>query len=173
MLDLKEHLKTLVEAHAPSGHEEPIREIIRSVWKPLTTRFEQDGLGSLIGIKQATHPTKPARKIMLAAHMDEIGLMVRDVVDGFIFVHRISGVDARIMMAQPVMVHGKRPLPGLVSTVPPHLLKADARKKYPTFDELVIDVGLPAAEVADLVQIGDLITPDVAMLELSGKKLAA
>ena len=70
MLDVKEHLKTLVEAHAPSGHEEPIREIIRSVWKPLTNRMEQDKLGSLIGIKQATHPVKPARKIMLAAHMD-------------------------------------------------------------------------------------------------------
>lgn len=173
MLDVKEHLKTLVEAHAPSGHEEPIREIIRSVWKPLTNRMEQDKLGSLIGIKQATHPVKPARKIMLAAHMDEIGLMVRDVVDGFIFVHRISGVDARVMMAQPVMVHGRKPLPGLVSTVPPHLLKADARKKYPSFDELVIDVGLPAKEVADLVQIGDLITPDVPMIELNGKKVAA
>ncbi len=173
MLDVKAHLKTLVEAHAPSGHEGPIREIIRSVWQPLTDRLEQDKLGSLIGIKQATNPVKPARKIMLAAHMDEIGLMVRDVVDGFIFIHRISGVDARVMMAQPVMVHGRRPLPGLVSTVPPHLLKADARKKYPTFDELVIDVGLPAAEVAELVQIGDLITPDVPMIELNGKKLAA
>lgn len=172
MLDVKEHLRSLVDAHSPSGHEGPIREIIRSVWQPLTTRMEMDKLGSLIGIKQATHPTKPARKIMLAAHMDEIGLMVRDVVDGFIFVHRISGVDARIMMAQPVMVHGRRPLPGLVSTVPPHLLKADARKKYPTFDELVIDVGLPATEVAELVQIGDLITPDAPMIDLNGKKVA-
>ena len=172
MLDVKAHLKILVEAHAPSGHEEPIRTIIRSVWKPLTTRLEQDKLGSLIGIKKAIHPVKPARKIMLAAHMDEIGLMVRDVVDGFIYVHRISGVDARIMMAQPVMVHGRKSVPGIVATVPPHLLKADARKKYPTFDELVIDVGLPAAEVNELIQIGDLITPDVPMLELNGKKLA-
>lgn len=173
MLDLKAHLKALVEAHAPSGHEGPVREIIREAWEPLTDEMEQDGLGSLIGIKRATEPVDPPRRIMLAAHMDEIGMMVRDVVDGFIFVHRISGVDNRVMLAQPVMVHGKRPLPGIVATVPPHLLSASARKKYPSFDELIIDVGLPADEVAELVRIGDLITPDVPLLELQGKRVAA
>lgn len=173
MFDLKQHLKTLVEAHAPSGHEGPIRDLIRAAWKPLTDSMEQDKLGSLIAIKKATKPLKPARKIMLAAHMDEIGMMVRDVVDGFIYVHDIDGVDNRILMAQPVMVHGRKPLPGIVASVPPHLLSASARKKYPTFDELIVDVGLPAAEVARLVRIGDLITPDVPMIELNGKRLAA
>jgi endoglucanase len=109
---------------------------------------------------------------MLAAHMDEIGLMVRDIVDGFIYVHRISGVDNRVMVSQPVVVHGKRPLPGLVASVPPHLLSAEARKKYPSFEELVIDVGLPADEVGELVHLGDLITPDVPMIELMGKRVA-
>jgi putative aminopeptidase FrvX len=172
LLDIKQHLKTLVEAHAPSGHEGPIRDILREAWKPLTDGMEQDKLGSLIGIKRATKPTKPARKIMLAAHMDEIGMMVRDIVDGFIYVHRISGVDNRVMVAQPVLVHGKRPLPGIVASVPPHLLTPDARKKYPSFDDLVIDVGLPDAEVRQLVKLGDLITPDVPMIELSGKRVA-
>lgn len=173
MLDLKQHLKTLVEAHSPSGHEGPIRELIREAWKDRVDAFEQDKLGSLIGIKRATQPLKTPRKIMLAAHMDEIGMMVRDVVDGFIYVHRISGVDNRVMMAQPVMVHGRKPLPGVVASVPPHLLSNGARKKYPTFDELVIDVGLPADEVAKLVRLGDLITPDVPMIELQGKRLAS
>ncbi|MEZ4668959.1 MAG: M42 family metallopeptidase [Anaerolineae bacterium] len=173
MFDLKQHLKSLVEAHAPSGYEGPIREIIREAWRPLTNSMEQDKLGSLIGIKKATNSLKKTRKIMLAAHMDEIGMMVRDVVDGFIYVHDIDGVDNRILMAQPVMVHGRRPLPGVVASVPPHLLSAAARKKYPSFDEIIVDVGLPAAEVAKLVRIGDLITPDVSMIELSGKRLAA
>lgn len=173
MLDLKKHLKTLVETHAPSGHEAPIREILRDAWKDLTDEIQQDGLGSLIGIKRATHPVDPPRRIMLAAHMDEIGLMVRDIVDGFIYVHRISGVDNRVMLAQPVLVHGKKPLPGVVATTPPHLLTAEARKNYPSFDELVIDVGLPAEEVSELVTIGDLITLDVSLLELNGKRVAA
>ncbi len=173
MFDLKGHLKQLVEAHAPSGHEGPIREIVRETWKDLVDEFQQDGLGSLVGIKRATDPTTPTRKIMLAAHMDEIGLMVRDIVDGFIFVHRISGIDNRVMLSQPVIVHGQRPLKGVVAATPPHLLAADERKKYPTMNDLVIDVGLPADEVAELVNLGDLITPDVAMIELQGKKLAA
>jgi endoglucanase len=172
LFDLKQHLKTLVEAHAPSGHEGPIREIIRAEWHDLVDAMEQDRLGSLIAIKRGSEPLDPPRRIMLAAHMDEIGMMVRDVVDGFIYVHRISGVDNRVMPAQTVLVHGKRPLPGIVATVPPHLLKNSERHKYPTFDELMIDVGLPAEEVAELVRIGDLITVDVPMVELQGSRVA-
>jgi endoglucanase len=173
LVDLKAHLKTLTEAHAPSGYEGPIREILREAWADFVDETQQDGLGSFIGVKHATNPVDPPRKIMLAAHMDEIGMMVRDVVNGFIYVHRISGVDNRIMLAQPVIVHGRKPLTGLVAAAPPHLLSAEARKKYPTFDELVIDVGLPAEEVDALVSIGDLITPDTELLELQGSRLAS
>jgi endoglucanase len=172
LFDLKTHLRTLVETHAPSGYEAPIRDVLRYEWTALVDRVETDKLGSLIAIKQATQPVDPPRRIMLAAHMDEIGMMVRDVVDGFIFVHRISGVDNRLMPAQPVMVHGRRMLPGLVASVPPHLLKGNNAGKYPTFDDLVIDVGLPAEEVAALVRIGDLITPDAPMIELQGTRVA-
>lgn len=166
MFDLKAHLKTLSEAHAPSGHEGPVRELIREAWAGLVDDFEQDGLGSLIGIKRATRSIDPPRRIMLAAHMDEIGLMVRDIVDGFLVVHRISGIDNRVMPAQPVIVHGKRPLKGVVATIPPHLSNPEDRKTYPTMDQLVVDVGLSADEVTELVTIGDLITPDAPMLEM-------
>jgi len=173
LFDLKTHLRTLVEAHAPSGHEGPIVDILREDWANLVDEFDQDGLGSLIGIKRATKPIDPSRRIMLAAHMDEIGLMVKGVVDGFITVHRISGVDNRVMVAQPVIVHGQRPLPGIVASKPPHLLDANERKTYPGFNDLLIDVGLPADEVARLVKPGDLITPDTKMVDLMGRKVAA
>jgi tetrahedral aminopeptidase len=97
MLDLKEHLRTLVEAHAPSGHEAPIRALLREAWRDYADEFIEDKLGSLIGIKRATRAQSTPRKIMLSAHMDEIGLMVRDIVDSFIYVHRISGIDNRVM----------------------------------------------------------------------------
>lgn len=173
MLDLKAHLKTLVEAHAPSGHEAAVRALVHEAWQPLVDSFDGDKLGSLIGIKRATQPPQTPRKIMLAAHMDEIALMVRDIVDGFVYVHRIAGMDNRVLLAQPVLVHGKRPLPGIVAAAPPHLLSAAERKKYPSFDALVIDLGLPAAEVESLVQIGNLITVDVPLVELSGNRVAA
>lgn len=172
MFDLKAHLKSLIETPGPSGHEGPVRAVVREAWGELVDTMEQDGLGSLIGIKRATAPTEPRRRIMLAAHMDEIGMMVREVVDGFIYVHRISGCDSRLMLSQPVIVHGRKSLPGVVAAVPPHLLKPEMRTKYPTFDELIIDVGLPASEVEALVQIGDLITPDVPMIELQNGRLA-
>lgn len=172
MFDLKEHLRSLVDAHAPSGHEAPVRNIVRESWADLVNEFDQDKLGSLIGIKHATQALDKPRKIMLAAHMDEIGLMVRDIVDGFIYVHRVSGIDNRIMMAQPVIVHGREPLRGVVVSKPPHLMKDTERKKYPTINQLVIDLGLPAAEVEQLVRIGDLITPDTPMIDLNGKMVA-
>jgi len=173
MLDLKAHLKALVEVHAPSGHEAAARAVIRQAWEPLVDDFEGDKLGSLIGIKRATQPLETPRKIMLAAHMDEIALMVRDIVDGFIYVHRIAGMDNRVLLSQPVMVHGRRALPGIVAAAPPHLLSAAERRKYPTFDALVIDLGLPAETVESLVQVGDLITVDVPLVELSGNRVAA
>lgn len=172
MFELKDHLRALTETHAPSGHETLIHPVIREAWTPLVDSFQQDGLGSLIGIKKATKPLKPARKILLAAHMDEIGMLVTDVKDGFITVTDLSGVDNRIMLAQPVIVHGRQALPGIVATTPPHLSAANGRKQYPGWNDLVIDVGLPAAEVAELVQVGDMVTPSAPLIDLLGKKVA-
>jgi endoglucanase len=170
--DLKAHLKTLTEAHAPTGHEGAIRDILRDSWGALVDEMQTDGLGSLIGIKRATRPVDPPRRIMLAAHMDEIGLMVRAVQDGFIFVHRITGVDARTMLAQPVIVHGREPIPGLVAAAPPHLLKPEERTRYPGIDALVIDTGRTPDEIGALVRPGDLVTVDAPMIELLGQRVA-
>ena len=99
--------------------------------------------------------------------------MVRQIEDGFIYAQRVSGIDPRVMLAQPVIVHGQRQLPGIVATMPPHMLVAADRKRYPPIDALVIDLGLPADEVEALVSIGDLITMDAPMIELKGRRVAA
>ncbi|MBK8138516.1 MAG: M20/M25/M40 family metallo-hydrolase [Chloroflexi bacterium] len=172
MFDLKTHLKSLVEAHGPSGHEAPIRAILTEAWQTLTDTTETDRLGSFIGIKRATLASDTPRRIMLAAHIDEIGMLVTDIIDGFLMIRRISGVDNRLMLTQTVLVHGRQ-LPGIVASVPPHLLTEDKRGQYPTWEELVVDVGLPAEEVASLVRIGDRVTVDTPMLELMNNKVAA
>ena len=69
MFELKSHLKRMVEAHAPSGHEAPLREILREDWQPFVDEFVEDGLGSLIGIKHASIESDAPGRIMLAAHM--------------------------------------------------------------------------------------------------------
>ncbi|MDX2160404.1 MAG: M20/M25/M40 family metallo-hydrolase [bacterium] len=170
--DLKAHLKTLVEAHAPSGHETAVRDLLRDAWSSVVDEFQQDKLGSLIGIKRATKPTNPPRKIMLAAHMDEIGMMVGGIVDGFIKLHNIGGMDNRLLIAQTVRVHGKRPLSGIVVAPPMELVKAKDAGRYPTLQELVVDVGLPHDQVIDLVQPGDLITVDAPLIDLNGTRVA-
>ncbi len=170
MYNPKAHLKRLVETHAPSGYETPVADLLRDEWAALVDEFASDRLGSLIGIKRGH---SGGRKIMLAAHMDEIGLMVREIVDGFVYVHRISGIDPRVMLAQPVLVHGERVLPGVIATMPPHMLTTSDTKRYPPIDALVVDLGLPAGEVEQIVQIGDLVTMDAPMIDLKGRLAAS
>lgn len=166
MYDLKTHLKTLSEAHAVSGHEAPIAALLADTWSEWVSETDRDGLGSFIGIKRATLPNPHGWRIMLAAHMDEIGYMVRDIVDGFLLVSDISGMDNRLQLAQTVVVQGRRALKGVIAATPPHLLDSAARTLYPTTDQLVVDVGLPHAEVIQWVRVGDFITPDTPMREL-------
>ena len=173
MYDPKDHLQRLVETHAPSGYEAPVAELLREEWAELVDELDADRLGSLIGVKRATNAAENRRKIMLAAHMDEIGLMVREIEDGFIYVHRISGIDPRVMLAQPVLVHGERAVPGVVATMPPHMLSAAERKQFQPIDALVVDVGLPAEEVEQIVRIGDLVTVEGPLIELRGRKVAS
>lgn len=168
--DLKDHLKTLSAAPAPSGHEGPVRKIIRDVWSTWVDEVSTDGLGSLIAVKRGTGP-EPRRKVMLCAHMDEIGLIVAEVRDGFIRTATLGGIDYRPLLMQPVLVHGRRVLKGLFGAAPPHMSRS--RDTYPEARDLWIDVGLPAGEVADLVRVGDIITFDAPAAELQGERIAA
>ncbi|MBN1967631.1 MAG: M20/M25/M40 family metallo-hydrolase [Anaerolineae bacterium] len=170
-MDLKAHLTRLCQAHGPSGYEGPVRDIVREEWAALTDELTVDPLGSLVGLKRGSGD-EPRRRIMLAAHMDEIGMLVSEIDGAFIRVRNIRGLDARVMVAQPVLVHGKEPLPGMVASTPPHLLPADKRDSYLSVEDLIIDVGLSAEVVADLVSVGDPVTVDVPLLELHNGRVA-
>jgi putative aminopeptidase FrvX len=156
-MDVLAHLKTLVSAPGLSGHESPIRDLIKDAWGPLSHEIGGDGLGSLWAIRHGTAKA-PRHKIMLSAHMDAIGLMVTNIREGFIWVTEIGGVDPRVMPGQPVLVHGRETLPGLVTSTPPHMLRAKEREKAVKLSDLMIDVGLPAERVEQLVRVGDLIS---------------
>ena len=168
-LNLKDHLQQLSETPAPSGHEAPAREVIQAAWEPLVVAFERDGLGNLIATKEGSG-SEPRRRIMLCAHMDEIGLVVAEVRDGFLRTLPLGGIDYRALLAQPVLVHGREVLPGVFGAAPPHMSRD--RRKYPPADELWVDVGLPADEVAARVRVGDLITFDAPFVALRGERVA-
>jgi putative aminopeptidase FrvX len=147
-------LTALAGAHGTSGQEDRVREIVRAELAPLVDRVETDPLGNLTAVRAGDGP-----RLMLAAHMDEIGLMVTHVDDrGFLRVIPIGGWDARTLVDQRVLVRGREDLEGVVGTTPVHLIDPKDRGKNLQVTDLAIDVGLPAERVRELVRPGDTAT---------------
>jgi putative aminopeptidase FrvX len=117
----------------------------------------------------AGHPAGPP-SLLLAAHLDEIGMVVTKVEDGgFLRVAAIGGVDARYLPGLPVTVHGRQALPGLVGTIPPHLTAPEERQKPVALRDAFVDVGLPEARVREVVRVGDRVTVDRGLRHLQGE----
>lgn len=186
-MDIAALLKKLSQTQGISGYEAGIRTVVLEEFGRFADETRVDKVGNALALQRGTDLTAqlpirsrrsarpsspPRRSIMLATHMDEIGLMVTGVKYGFIQVTAVGGVDARILLGQEVIVHGRRDLPGLIASTPPHLLKANERSKVIPIDKLWIDIGLPARQVERLVQIGDLISLRRSVLELKNGLLA-
>jgi len=171
MTDLLNLLKEMLSASGLSGFEGPIREIIREAWEPLTDELSISKIGSLHGLKkgQGDHPRK---RVLISAHMDAIGMMVTQVEDGLMRVTEIGGLDHRILPGQPVTVHGRKDLPGIVVQPPGHLLPESAGDGPVEMKYLFVDVGLMPDEVAELVRVGDTVSYAQEPLELTGEALA-
>jgi len=176
-MDLKTHLKRLCDGHGPSGHEGPIRELLRTDWEGLVDSLDVGALGSLVGLKRGvgsadTGIDRLHHRIMLCAHIDEIGMLVHNIDGAFLHVSRLGGIDARILAGQPVIVHCDPPLRGVVGVAPWHTLTEDQMTHYGPLSDLVIDVGLSAEEVRQYVRVGDLVTPDAALIDLSPQRVS-
>ena len=178
-MDVIPLLKQLSEADGISGYEEPVRELLRQTWRPFVDEMREGRLGSLIALKRGTGPDDstettevPRPRLMLAAHIDEVGLMVTGIEKGFMRVTRVAGTDRRVLLGLEVVVHGQRDLPGVVATRPPHVLPKGERKKTVPWNKIFVDVGLPAEEVERLVTVGDLISVRREMVELKNRCVA-
>ncbi|MBS7646724.1 MAG: M42 family metallopeptidase [Candidatus Bathyarchaeia archaeon] len=162
-----ETLEKLSNACGVAGREDEVRKIMRDLLKPYVDEISEDKLGNVIGIKKGE---KNAPKVMLAAHMDEIGLFVKTISkDGFLQFTKIGGIDDRILLAQKVIVHTEKgPLRGVVGSKPPHIQKEEERKKVLTYDELFIDIGAENQEEAKKmgVKIGDPVSFEVTFAKL-------
>jgi endoglucanase len=121
--------------------------------QPYVDEIQVDRLENLIAIKKGK---ADAPKIMLAAHMDEVGLIVKTITkDGFIQFSKIGGIDDRILPAQKVVVYTKKgAYPGVIGSKPPHIQKEEERKKITTYDDLFIDVGAESKDAAIAMGIG-------------------
>lgn len=156
-------IKRLSRAVGVTGYTGPnsIHRLVAGEMLPLVDRVEQDKMGSVVGIKTGRHTeagNRPRRKIMLAAHLDEIGAVVTRIDQGFVRFSQVGGLDDRLLMGQEVVVHGRRDLPGIIGSTPPHLLPPDHPRDTVDHAEMYIDVGLPPAQVKRLVEVGDVIS---------------
>jgi endoglucanase len=167
-----ELLKRLTETPGVSGREELVRALVIEELKPHVDEIRVDALGNVIATKKGAGN----RKVMLAAHMDEIGFMVRHIDDqGFVRIQPLGGFDARVLVAQRAVIHtrsGER-LRGVVTpaTKPIHLM-GDEKPGTPKLEEFYIDLGLSSDRVHELVSLGDSITLD-RTLERVGDNLIA
>lgn len=164
-------LKQLVETPSPTGFEEPAAALVRERLADVADEVATDTMGSVRAVLEGRDAGAPS--LMLAAHMDEIGLMVTYISDeGFLSVASLGGVDAAILPGMRVDVHtASGTLRGIVGRKPIHLIEPDERKNVTPIDKLVIDLGLPAKRVKKLVMVGDVITFGVGF-ERFGKNMA-
>ncbi len=175
-MDTSGLLKRLSQTMGLSGYEGAVRSVIKDELGQYADEVRTDKMGNLILFRRGAADDGPRRRVMLAAHMDEIGLMVAGVDQGFLRVAAVGGMDPRVLTAQPVTVHGTlggpRDLPGVIASVPPHLLRGQKRDQVVPLDKLLVDVGLPPDEVAQRVRVGDLISFRQEPLELKGDLLS-
>jgi endoglucanase len=165
-----EFLTALVEAPSPSGYEQPAAAVFRDRLAKTATSIETNVMGS---VHATLAGTKKGVSVMLAGHIDEIGLMVNYITpEGFIAFSAIGGVDAAILPGMRVRVHtSSGALLGVMGRKPIHLIEDDERKNVTKLEKLFIDLGFSVGEVKKRVRVGDAITFDVG-LEVFGDDLA-
>ena len=164
-------LKSLISAPGLSGYEAPVSQIIEETWRPLVDELAHSRLGNLYGLKRGSGE-EPRPRILLAAHMDAIGLMVSGIVDGYLRLVEIGGLDARVLPGQRVTVHARQDLPGVIVQPPAFLLPEEAQNGPVPLQYLLVDVGLPPEEVESQVRVGNVISFAQPPLELAGETLA-
>jgi endoglucanase len=161
-MKLVDVLERLSNACGVAGREEEVRGLMKELLKPSVDEIREDKLGNVIGVKEGK---KDAPTIMLAAHMDEIGLMVKNITkEGFLQFAKIGGIDDRVLVAQKVLVHtNKGPITGIIGSKPPHILKEEERKKVIEADNLFIDIGASDKKDAQKmgVRVGDVVSFDI------------
>lgn len=147
-------LKELSEASGVSSREQEIRDLIRDYVKPNVDEIFTDSLGNLYAVKGKT---KPGPKVMLAAHMDEVGLMITNIEkNGLLRFSPVGGIDPRVLVSKPVYI-GKDKVIGVIGAKAIHLQRPEERTQVLGFDDLYIDIGASDDDEAKkLVKIGDV-----------------
>lgn len=154
-------LKKLCDTPGMPGGEDLVRSLVTKELKKFTKDISTDAMGNLIAHIKGKGP-----RLVLDAHMDEVGFMVHHIDDnGFINLTPLGGMDPRVYYAQRLTVWGKKPLVGMVAAIPPHISRSGNNKEVPEIEDCVVDVGLSADKVRSLVNIGDYVSFNTELVE--------
>ena len=169
MTDLSAFLSNITAVRGLSGDEAPVAQVIAGAFSPLCDSVAIDAMSNVIARMGKAGP-----RVMVTAHLDEIGLMATGVEeDGAVRFTRVGGVDPRILPGSRVIVHTEEgPMTGVVGAVPPHLLSAEDRKKNYEMAKLHVDLGLPGERVRALVHPGTPIALYGPLRKLENRRFA-
>ncbi|MEN8928302.1 MAG: M42 family metallopeptidase [Flavobacteriales bacterium] len=163
MIDVKLLAEICETAGAP-GFENRVRTLVLREIESLVDEFSIDNLGNVTAIKKGKDSSK---KVMLGAHMDEIGFIVTHIDDnGFVRFHTLGGFDPKTLTAQRVIVHGKKDLMGVMGSKPIHVMTAEERNKVPKSTDYFIDMGMNKEEVEKYIEVGNPITRERQLIEM-------
>jgi endoglucanase len=164
-----EALRELNSYPGVSGHEKMLASHVVKLFEEYCDVVRMDEFYNVVGLIKGTSGEK--KRVMLCAHMDEIGLLVTKIDEkGFVKFSNIGGLDAKILPAQEVIIHGRKDIKGIIGAKPPHLLKPDEMKKAVKIEEMSIDTGLSSEEAKEIISVGDIIAfKDESLVLLNNK----
>lgn len=170
-MSIADNISFFSDLNGVSGHEHLVAEEIKKLFAQYCDEVYIDPLGSVIGVKKSK---APQGKVMIEAHIDEVGLIVSEVgEDGFVYFHDVSGVDVRTLLAQEVVIHGREDVYGVIGAKPPHILKGDEKDKPVDFDHLYIDTGYTTDELKKRVRVGDVATIKNRTIRMLGTQISS
>ena len=161
MPESKALLKSLTDVNGISGHEMPVKSLMKDYLTPVSDEIVEDRLGGIFGKKNATHGNK---SLMISGHLDEIGFIVTQIDEqGYIYFTPIGGWWNQVMLSQKVTItteNGKE-IRGIIGSKPPHALSPEERKKPVDIKNMYIDIGVGSKEEAKEagIELGNMITP--------------
>ncbi len=165
----EDFLRKITAVPGVTGNEGAAAQEIAEAFRPYADEVRITPLNSVIAHKKGTGP-----RVMICAHLDEIGMMVSKIEeDGCLRLQRVGGVDPRVLPGMRVRVYGKEEtLLGVVGATPPHLLREADRKSNYTFDSLYVDLGMPADKAREKVRVGDTVCFEARFVPLKNGRFA-
>ncbi len=163
-MSISDYIKKLTELNGISGYENDIGDYLFELFSSKFDDVYRDNMGNVIALKKSKTGNG---KVMLEAHIDEIGFLVKSIDEnGFLLVSPVGGIDPRIMLSSSVIVHGKSKYTGIVGAKPPHMMMSKDYCEVVGFDKMYIDVGMSYDEAMENIGIGAMITFDSEYMSL-------